>query len=128
MSIGPVEPFDEGILVLLVRLNRPERDPAVGQELGPITQSNRLRLTPPGRHLVQQQQDMIRGQGRVQLNGQYFLHAFIQNVARQKSSFAIQGIAHEVQGSDGFQVWEHDEGLRRSGEPPLLDTPRQIQP
>ena len=49
VSIGPIEPFDEGILVRLARLNISERDPAVGaparkavgQELGPVIQSNR---------------------------------------------------------------------------------------
>jgi len=50
--IGPIEPFDEGILVRLARLNIPKRDPAVGQELRPVIQSNRLGLATPGRYLL----------------------------------------------------------------------------
>ena len=77
VSIGPIEPFDEGILIRLARLNISERDPtvdaparkAVGQELGPVIQSNRLGLTTPGRHLVQHPQDTCRGQGRVHFKG-----------------------------------------------------------
>jgi hypothetical protein len=57
-----------------------------------------------------------------------FPHAFIQNVEHSKSSSAVQGIAHEVQCPDGVRVWEHNEGLRRSGEQPRLGAPRQIQP
>jgi hypothetical protein len=60
--------------------------------------------------------------------GQDFPHSFIQNVERPTSSSAVQGIAHEVQCPDGVGLWEHDEGLRRSGEPPLLGPSWQIQP
>jgi len=39
----------------------------------------------------------------------------------------VQGIAHEVQCRDGVRVWEHDEGLRRSGKPTLLGAPQLVR-
>ena len=61
VAIGPIEPFDEGILVRLARLNIPERDPAVdaparkavGEQFRAIDEANRLRLAAPGDDLFE---------------------------------------------------------------------------
>jgi len=56
VSIGPIQPFDEGILIRLVQLNVLERDPAVyapggravGEESQAVVEVNRLRLNSKG--------------------------------------------------------------------------------
>jgi len=60
VSIGPIQPFDEGILIRLVQLNVLERDPAVyapggrpggravGEEFQAVVEVNRLRLNSKG--------------------------------------------------------------------------------
>ena len=70
MSHRPIEPFNEGILIGLARLNKPEGDPtirtpdrkAVGEEFRAIVESNGLRLTTPGGHLIQHPDHSLRRQ------------------------------------------------------------------
>ena len=61
VSIGPIEPFDEGILVQLARLNILACDPAVdaparkavGEEFRAMVEAKRLRLAAPGDDLFE---------------------------------------------------------------------------
>jgi hypothetical protein len=129
VSIGPIEQFDEGILVRLVQLKRPEHDPAVcaparnavGQERGLVIQSNRLGLTaarpPPGPTPA----------GRVYFSRQDFPHAFIQKVACPKSSSAVRGIAHDVHRPHHVRFRDDNQRLAKSDREPLFGPSWQIQ-
>jgi len=104
MSHRPIEPFNEGILIGLARLNKPQGDPsvgapggkAVGEEFWAIVEPHGLRLASPGRHLLQHPNHSLGGQGGIHFDRQHFSHPFIQNIQGPKPTPAQQGVTHEV--------------------------------
>ena len=65
IAVRPIEPLHKGILIRLARLNMPQCDPAIGEELLTIAKPNGLRLSLPGSHLLQHLNHSLGGQRRI---------------------------------------------------------------
>jgi hypothetical protein len=64
---------------------------------------------------------------RINLDGQAFPHAFIQNIAGVGSSSAVQRIAHEIHGPYGVWLRNHDQRMATSNRQPIFSPTWQVQ-
>jgi hypothetical protein len=135
-AIGPIESFDEGVLIRfpwldISQLNRPLGTPGhepFGNQFRAIVEPNGLRLASPSHDLLEYAHHSFGRQRCIHFDGQPFSHAFVQDIQGAKPSASVEGVAHEIHGRYDIRLRDDHERLAEAVREPLLRPPWQVQP